>query len=132
MATIVPNDSAPADFHHLSLANAELDFSSGPVESDDPVTISNAEAHPWVFVEYPEAEDTPEAEVADPIEPLAVDAGLNQNEAVTVDAGDGVDFAVTLAAAPAADAEDKIATDATPAQQEFGAFGADHDEESRN
>jgi hypothetical protein len=56
MATIVPNDSAPADLSTVSLANEVLDLSGGSVESEDREVLAAAEVHPWLAVEYPEVE----------------------------------------------------------------------------
>lgn len=129
MATIAPNDLAPADFHFLSLANAELDFSSGPVETDDPVTIANAESHPWVAVEYPaveEADAQDQAAGVEVVHPLAIESGLNQNEPVVIEDADGDQVAVTLAAADDAEATRPVATTDT------SAFAFTNDEEPRN
>lgn len=52
MATIVLNESAPADLNGVSLANAELD--AFPYETTDPEVIANATAHPWLDVEVEE------------------------------------------------------------------------------
>lgn len=53
MANIVLSDVAPKDASHFSLANANFDV---PFETDDPIVLANAEAHPWLKVERPEVE----------------------------------------------------------------------------
>lgn len=128
MATIKPNENAPAQEVKYLLANEELVLASGGThDSDDPVLLAAADAHPWLEVEYPaiEAEDPAgynphvsreddrmsslnskafdaeaiEAASADAadVTPLAVDASLDQGKAETVGEGDN-EVAVTLAA----------------------------------
>ena len=121
MATIVLSEEAPQDEPiTFSLAGAEP--FEAPFESDNPTLLANAEAHPWLQVEHDEADlveasafepsvdptqdplsaqyegevtkDSPAVE--DQGTPLAVEAGLDQNESVTV--GEGREVAVTLAA----------------------------------
>lgn len=124
MAKIVLNDTAPKDAKSFALAGANFEV---PYETTDAEIVSNAVAHPWLEVQFPEVEsfagsyrDTqvnpaddafsaqnskandPEAVRAalaeeDSSTPLAVDAGLDQNKAKTVGSGDGK-VAVTLAA----------------------------------
>lgn len=120
MAQIVLSDIAPSDAKHFSLANENFDV---PYETDDSVVIGNALAHPWLDVNFPKVEvvegddlSTSVAPADDPLsgshslandpdavraalveanasDPVAIDAGLDQNKPVEVD---GV--AVTLAA----------------------------------
>lgn len=56
MAKIVTNELAPKDVKHFSLANANIEV---PCETDDPVVLANASAHPWLTVER---EPVPEVE----------------------------------------------------------------------
>lgn len=132
MATIKPNDHAPAESVHYVLAAGEgfdLD-AGGSYESDDRALLAAAADHPWLKVEYPEAgevytapsnqvlpaddpysslndhsndpaevEKVERAKVGADVRPLAVQAGLDQGEPVTV--ADRVD--VTLAAADTTD-----------------------------
>lgn len=53
---VVDSDHAPDGFKTLSIGNAELDFSSGEVETTDPVVLSNAQSHPWLKVQHSEEE----------------------------------------------------------------------------
>lgn len=138
MAKIVlDTDTAPSDAKHFSLANANFDV---PYETDDPVVLSNAEAHPWLRVErevvliegtfrdnqvrpeddplsaFNSVANDPDAVRAEAERraaefegrtPLAVDAGLDQDKAVTVGEGDN-EVAVTL------EADDTDSTDSAP------------------
>lgn len=79
MATISPNDHAPDEAVHYSLANADLDL--GPGESFDTNErdiLSAADVHPWLTVEYPVLD---EADIPhrDPFVPFDEDplGGLN-------------------------------------------------------
>lgn len=58
MATISPNDSAPAESVHYIFAGVEFDLGGRKktYETDDPSVIENARAHPWLTVKVPEAE----------------------------------------------------------------------------
>lgn len=124
MAKIVTNELAPEGAVRFSLAAVDFEV---PYETEDRTVLSNAAAHPWLSVEYPDrpesegvfidrqvkAEDDPlsrfndnsndpEAVAADrpdyaDVTPLAVDAGLDQGKAETVGEGDQ-QVAVTLAA----------------------------------
>jgi hypothetical protein len=59
MAKIVLSDAAPkGEPLRFSLANAEVE--EFPHETTDVVLLANAEAHPWLAVEYPEAEELSE------------------------------------------------------------------------
>ena len=118
MAKLVPSDIAPEDFKVFSTAQITEEL---PYETDDPVVIDNALIHPWVDVDYgdvaveapPSTSTTlpPEEDVlsrinskADKapadgvptheIDPVAIDAGLDQHESVSVGT-----VAVTTAAA---------------------------------
>jgi uncharacterized phosphosugar-binding protein len=55
MPKIVLSDDAPKGDLRFSLANAEIE--KLPYETDDAVVVANAEAHPWLAVEYPEAKE---------------------------------------------------------------------------
>lgn len=60
MAKIVHSEAAPAEAVHYSFAGVEFDLGgskkNSSFESDDPVLLGNALAHPWLEVEYPEVE----------------------------------------------------------------------------
>lgn len=110
MAKIVHSEAAPAEAVHYALAGVEFDLEGDAVfETDDREVIRNAEGHPWLHVDedvQPVAADG-EALVDEPApQPVAIEAGLVQTEAVV---RDGV--AETLAAdetaeTPPADAPD--------------------------
>lgn len=54
MATIRPNDNAPAEEVHYTLPTAEFDLGVGDsYESDDRAVIEAAQDHPWLEVEVP-------------------------------------------------------------------------------
>ena len=57
MATIVPSKQHPDEevLHQLAQDSFKLD-SGGSYETDDRAVISNAIAHPWLEVEYPDLE----------------------------------------------------------------------------
>lgn len=127
MAQIVLSDKAPDEAVTFSLGNAEP--FEAPYETDDQSVIAGAEAHPWLTVEVdPEAVDKVEApeqhvspeddalsaqnsvafdpdevakarEEAAEINPVAIDAGLDQDEVVESPGG----VAKTLAADDADD-----------------------------
>jgi hypothetical protein len=65
MARIVPSDLAPADTVHYTFAGVEFDLggsgkgSSKFYETLDRAALSNASAHPWLDVQYDEAEAVP-------------------------------------------------------------------------
>ena len=83
MATIKPNEHAPAEEVRYILANEELVLASGgSTDTDDRAVISAAESHPWLEVEYPAPSETPEKPAEEDVTPLAVDAGLDQSEVV--------------------------------------------------
>jgi hypothetical protein len=124
MAKIELSDVAPKDAKSFSLANTNFEV---PYETNDPVVLSNADAHPWLVVTREEVliegsfrdtqvkpEDDPlslQNSVAnDPdavraalegdeadVTPLAVQSGLDQDEPETAGEGDS-EVAVTLAA----------------------------------
>jgi hypothetical protein len=77
MATIVLSDEAPTDEGTLnfSLANAEFE---APFETNDPVVLAGAEAHPWLSVEYPESAVV-EGSFREPHVPAAEDSQSAQN-----------------------------------------------------
>lgn len=107
MATIVLSDLAPSDAKHFSLGQFEIDV---PTETDDLRLLAEANVHPWLHVELDEPEETDvvdtvphvrpeddpfsaqfegelsdaEVDEPDPVEPLAVNAGLDQSEAIDV------------------------------------------------
>jgi len=60
MAKIVPSDLAPAEAVHYSLGAVEFDLGgksdAKSFETTDRAALSNAESHPWLTVEYDEAE----------------------------------------------------------------------------
>jgi hypothetical protein len=57
MATIRPNDNAPSEETKFIFPTATFDLSSGgSYETDDRALLAAAEVHPWLEVEYPEAE----------------------------------------------------------------------------
>ena len=115
MAKIVASDEAPKGKFRFSLANEEIE--KLPYETDDRAVLANAEAHPWLAVEYPEVEELsevagdlqlrPEDDVLsaqnsiafDPkavkdalaketeSDPVAIEAGLDQSEVVETDSG---------------------------------------------
>lgn len=56
MATIRPNDNAPAEEVHYTFPTVDFDLAEGGTyESDDRAVLAAAEDHPWLTVEYPEA-----------------------------------------------------------------------------
>lgn len=56
MATIRPNENAPAEDVHYVLPTASFDLGEGGTyESDERAVLSAAADHPWLTVEYPEA-----------------------------------------------------------------------------
>jgi hypothetical protein len=55
MATIRPNENAPAEEVHYVLPTVEFDLDAGgSFETDDRAALSAAADHPWLEVEYPE------------------------------------------------------------------------------
>lgn len=57
MATIRPNDIAPSEEVKYILSTDTFDLAAGgSVESTDRKILTDAEAHPWLKVEYPETE----------------------------------------------------------------------------
>src|SRR4051794_36556247 len=65
MATIRPNDNAPAEDVKYLLGNAVVDLAEGGTyETDDRYVIAAAEAHPWLAVEFPDAEELGEVRVS--------------------------------------------------------------------
>ena len=98
MAKITHSELAPAEKIVYTLANEQFELTAkGTYETDDPTVIGNAEAHPWLSVEYDAV--APE-EVADDdvrVVGLAVEAGQDQKEALFDDG-----TPVTLAADDAA------------------------------
>lgn len=118
MATIRPNDHAPSDEVTYTLPGATFELApGGSYESDDRVVLSDAEAHPWLEVEYPvlvdesesresrsvpyedDALSAPNSLAFDPdavakahadevvTNPTAIDSGLDQGE--PAESGDG-------------------------------------------
>jgi hypothetical protein len=58
MATIRPNDNAPAEEAKYIFAAATFDLApGGSYETDDRSLLSDAEIHPWLEVEYPEVDE---------------------------------------------------------------------------
>lgn len=133
MATIKPNENAPAEDVRYLLANEELVLApGGSTDTEDRLVLAAALEHPWLEVEYdaaafeappsydphvPRSEDplTYEnsealkspgtAAVQEDVQPVAIDAGLDQTKAVEEG---GV--AKTLAA-------DETDTDTAPAKR---------------
>jgi hypothetical protein len=98
MAKITHSELAPAEKVVYTLANEQFELTAkGTYESDDPIVLSNAEAHPWLSVEYPEVapEDVADADVH--VVGLAVEAGQDQKKVLFEDK-----TPVTLAADEAA------------------------------
>jgi hypothetical protein len=57
MATIRPNDNAPAEEVHYVLPTESFDLAAGGTyETDDRLLLTAAQDHPWLTVEYPEVE----------------------------------------------------------------------------
>jgi hypothetical protein len=135
MATIRPNENAPAEEVHYTLPSAEFDLGpGGSYESDDRAVAAAAEDHPWLEVEYPQVnaevytrpaksipyredpfseyndfsndparvEETEREKYSATVAPLAVEAGLDQSEPVSVGNTD-----LTLAAADETDTDDQ-------------------------
>lgn len=145
MATIRPNDNAPAEEAKYILPTVTFDLAAGgSFETDDRAALAAAEAHPWLEVEYDAAEEAnysrpersvpynqdylsavnsvafdmeavreaEEAKLGVEAQPLAVDAGLDQDKLKTVGRGDqkvSLTLAADEAAAPADDDNDKPA-----------------------
>lgn len=120
MATIRPNDNAPAEAVKYIFPTVTFDLAAdGSYETTDRDALAQAEAHPWLSVEYeaveeaaytrlsrsvPPSEDpfsasytgpdanaafdpervraAEEAKAADAVQPIAVQAGLDQSEDV--------------------------------------------------
>lgn len=119
MPKIVLSDKAPKSAKRLTFSVAGAEPFEAPFETDSPIALANAAAHPWLEVEYDEAAvvDPPsykpdvdptkdrqsiqfagkvkEVPAEDDVDdtPLAVEAGLDQNKEVT----EG-DVALTVAA----------------------------------
>lgn len=121
MAKIVTNELAPKDVQSFSLANENFE---APFETNDPVVISNAAAHPWLDVEYDKetavapqfvdrqvspADDAHSAQNSVANDPKAVKAALEARDDLTamplaVDAGLKQDKAETVG-----EGDDKVA-----------------------
>lgn len=57
MATIRPNENAPAEDVNYILPTESFELGAGgSYESDDPAVLAAALAHPWLEVEYSDAE----------------------------------------------------------------------------
>jgi hypothetical protein len=58
MAKIVHSDAAPSESVHYVFAGVEFDLGGRKkvYETDDAEALANAEAHPWLTVEYEEVE----------------------------------------------------------------------------
>lgn len=73
MAKIIPSDLAPDEVVHYSLGAVEFDLGgksgSKSYETDDRAALSNAEAHPWLTVEYDKVEALDPAFYAPSIRP---------------------------------------------------------------
>jgi len=95
MAKITASELHPAETVIHTLANEQFKLTAkGTYETDDALVISNAEAHPWLAVEY-DAVEPEEADADTDVKPVgvAIDAGENQNEVLYADK-----IPVTLAA----------------------------------
>jgi hypothetical protein len=58
MATIRPNENAPAGEVKYILPTATFDLAdSGEYTTDDRTVLSDAETHPWLEVEYPQVDE---------------------------------------------------------------------------
>lgn len=58
MATIRPNDNAPAGEVEYNLPTAKFTLGSGDsYETEDRTVLSDAAVHPWLTVEYPEVDE---------------------------------------------------------------------------
>jgi hypothetical protein len=104
MAKIVHSDDAPTEAVHYSLAGVEFDLGgksdAAAYETDDAEVISNAAVHPWLAVEFDPVDVAAETAATDDdanLNRTALDAGLDQNESVSIEAGNVV-IAETLAA----------------------------------
>jgi len=87
MAKIAFNDKAPEGASIVSFGQGEYEF---PLESDDPVVLANASAHPWLTVEV-EGHDVnpplPQSHIAPEDDALsAVNSIANDPEAVAAEA----------------------------------------------
>ena len=155
MATIRPNDNAPAEEAKYILPTVTFDLAPGAsFETDDRDALAAAEVHPWLTVEYDEAaqvnyerEDrsvpyaqdvlaAPNSVAFDPeaireaeeakrgviVQPLAVDAGLDQDKLKTVGRGDQK-VSLTLAADDAATEAAAADNDDKPAAKRAGKEG---------
>ena len=81
MATIRPNDHAPAEDVRYTFPTADIDLGpGGSYETDERDVLSAADVHPWLTVEYPVLD---EADIPhrDPFVPFDEDplGGLNAN-----------------------------------------------------
>ena len=114
MAKITHSELAPAEKVVYTLANEQFELTAkGTHESDDPIVLSNAEAHPWLSVEHPEVAPDEVADDDVRVVGLAVEAGQDQKEAL-FDDGTPVTLAADDAAPDFVDDEGKEA-DAPPA-----------------
>lgn len=131
MAKILHSETAPSGTVRYSLANTEFELNGRKsYETIDAAVLTDAEAHPWLRVEYPEVEviqgayveqlspqddamsrfnsvaNDPEEvrkaeqEKADAFNHVALDSGLDQDDATQiVESPDSPPVAETLAAA---------------------------------
>lgn len=150
-ATLTLSELAPEGAGHFSLANEEINLGDGAVETDSYTIIDNALAHPWINVEFPKVDvdtasldqaDAPypgdlrvnslandpeavaaaEAEKREQVDhPLAVDAGLDQNEPV-----------VTSGVAETLAVEEALPDDTAPEDNPFSPQFVPEDEAARN
>ncbi len=99
MAKITQGELAPAEKVVYTLANEQFELTAkGSYETDDPIVISNAIAHPWLDVEFDEvAPEEVDADADVRVVGLAVEAGQDQKDALYADG-----TPVTLAADDAA------------------------------
>jgi hypothetical protein len=83
MAKITHSELAPAEKVVYTLANEQFELTAkGTHETDDPIVISNAIAHPWLEVEHDAVEADEVADDAARVVGLAVEAGQDQKEAL--------------------------------------------------
>jgi hypothetical protein len=85
MAKILPSDLHPdvEVFHSLGQGvpfTIKGQNKTAAFETDDQATIIEARVHPWLTVEEDAPEAQPEAEQAEVVQPVAIEAGKNQKQ----------------------------------------------------
>lgn len=86
MAKITHSELAPAEKIVYTLANEQFELTAkGTYDTDDAIVLGNAEAHPWLSVEYPEVAPDEVADDDVRVVGLAVESGQDQKESLFAD-----------------------------------------------